>query len=194
MHCGYLSLRHNWNTKSLRYCWILSLMITETSTTLSRKSTPRKLFLPLLPPPRQLGRARGQRLCADLVDPALLLRRPESTRHSEQLLRLLHTQKPRGNGRRRSPPRRPSHPPETAWPATADKSTGTPACSETSCSPGSLRAAGCVPGGGVFCPCGASCASCTTSSPTLAIFGPLGSVVRHLGQGHSDGHPLMSQP
>ena len=32
----------------------------------------------------------------------------------------------RGNGGRRSPPRRPSHPPETACPATADKSTGTP--------------------------------------------------------------------
>ena len=94
MHCGYLSLRNNWNTKSLRRnCWNLSLIVTGTSTAVSRKSTPRKLFLPpLLPlPPPRLGDARGQRLCADLGDPALLLRRPESSRHSEQLHLFLRT-------------------------------------------------------------------------------------------------------
>ena len=94
MHCGYLSLRHNWNIKSLRRkCWNSSLMVTGTSTAASRKSTSRKLFLPLLlplPPPR-LGGARGQRLCTDLGDPALLLRRPESRRHSEQLHLFLRT-------------------------------------------------------------------------------------------------------
>ena len=33
MHCGYLSLRHNWNTD----CWNLSLMITGTSTTKTQR-------------------------------------------------------------------------------------------------------------------------------------------------------------
>ena len=44
------------------------------------------------------------------------------------------------------------------------------------CGPGSTRQPGRSPGGGVFCPRGAMCASCSTSSPTLAIFGPLGAV------------------
>ena len=68
MHCGYLSLRHNWNTQSLRRnCWNLSLMITETSTTVSRKSTARKLFLPpLFPLPSLPG--RGQRATSVVVE------------------------------------------------------------------------------------------------------------------------------
>ena len=41
MYCGYLSLRHNRNKNSRN----LSLMITGTSTTLSRTSTPRKVLL-----------------------------------------------------------------------------------------------------------------------------------------------------
>ena len=60
MHCGYLSLHHNWNTKSLRYCWILSLMITETSTTVSRPRSTRKFFLlPLFLSPRLPGEEAG---------------------------------------------------------------------------------------------------------------------------------------
>ena len=52
MHCGYLSLRHNWNTN----CWNLSLMITGTSRTLSRTNTARKFFLlPLFLSPRLTG-------------------------------------------------------------------------------------------------------------------------------------------
>ena len=46
------------------------------------------------------------------------------------------------------------------------------------CGPGSARLPGRTPRGGVFGPRRASCASCTTSSPTLAIFGPLEVVVQ----------------
>ena len=52
MYCGYLSLHHNWNTNSRN----LSLMITETSTTLSRSRSTRKFFLlPLFLSPRLTG-------------------------------------------------------------------------------------------------------------------------------------------
>ena len=56
-----LSLHHNWNTKSLRRnCWNLSLMITETSTTLSRLRSTRKFFLlPLFLSPRLTGEVAG---------------------------------------------------------------------------------------------------------------------------------------
>ena len=56
MHCGYLSLCHNCNTN----CKNVSLTITETSTTLSRTSTPRKFFLlPLFLSPRRHGEVAG---------------------------------------------------------------------------------------------------------------------------------------
>ena len=52
MHCRYLSLRHHCNTN----CRNMSLMITETSTTLSRPRSTRKFFLlPLFLSPRLTG-------------------------------------------------------------------------------------------------------------------------------------------
>ena len=65
MHCGYLSLRHNWKTN----CWNLSLMNTGTSTTRTRST--RKFFLPLLlplppplPPPSEGIGVRHERDCS----------------------------------------------------------------------------------------------------------------------------------
>ena len=44
------------------------------------------------------------------------------------------------------------------------------------CGPGSRRLPGRTPGSGGFCARRPSCCSCSTPSPTLAIFGPLGAV------------------
>ena len=56
MHCGYLSLRHNCSTN----CRNMSLMITETSTTLSRPRSTRKfVLLPLFLSPRRHGDVAG---------------------------------------------------------------------------------------------------------------------------------------
>ena len=146
------------------------------------------LFLPLLPlPPLRAG----QRLSAELVDPAQLLRCPESTRHSEQLHLLLHILLATSSAssfllaaNAEAARKRKEAESTTSVVASARDGVASdgrqehwhPACSETSCSPGSLRAPGCVPGGGVLCFYRASCASCTTSSLTLAIFGRFGAV------------------
>ena len=76
-----------------------------------------------------------------------------------------------------------------------------------SCGPGgSAKLAGLLPpgsssyklkssvwGGGGFCRRGASYSSCLLPGPGH-LRSPRGGKVRHLGQGHLDGHPLMSQP
>ena len=81
MHCRYLSLHHNWNKNS----WNLSLMITETSTTLSRPRSTRKFFLlPRFLSPRLTGEVAGP------LAPCMGLRRIELFVSHHPAVKLLH--------------------------------------------------------------------------------------------------------
>ena len=183
MHCGYLSLRHNCNTN----CRNMSLMITETSTTLSRPRSMKKFFLlPLFLSPRLTGEE------ASPLAPRIGLSRSElfisphpavKLPHARLMLGLLSLptlflllllllllqledlgqEEGDGGAVNAVGARQRRHHQERSFPR------GVPHGAVTPLRPGSLRQR-CrppPPGGGVFCPRRALCGTYSTSSSAL---------------------------